>query len=171
MCRESLIDFSKYKVSEDGTIFSKFTNKKLKGTYCNGYIQIVLKCIDSKQRHFYWHRVIYFYFKGDIPQGMEINHIDENKLNNTISNLNLMTHKENNNWGTHNERSAKANTNHQKTSKKVYQYTLDGTLIKEWPSTRECERKGFDHSSVYKCCLGKPNYNTYKGYLWSYIPM
>ena len=51
-------------------------------------------------------------------------------------------------------------------SKKVYQYDLEGNLIKEWPSTRECGRNGFGSYYVSRCCLGK--IKTYKGYIWSY---
>ena len=76
-----------------------------------------------------------------------------------------VTYKENNDYGTHNERVAKANTNG-KLSKKVLQLSLSGDLIKEWESTQECGRNGFDHSAVAKCCRGeKPQY---KGFLWMY---
>ena len=54
-----------------------------------------------------------------------------------------------------------------KVSKKVYQYTLDGTFIKEWPSTAECGRNGFNQGHVASCCRGDKK--QYKGYLWKYI--
>lgn len=56
-----------------------------------------------------------------------------------------------------------------KLSKKVYQYTLDGQLVKVWESTKECGRNGFDQSAVGKCCNGKMQ--KYKGYKWSYKPL
>ena len=71
------------------------------------------------------------------------------------------TYEENNNYGTHNERIAKAR------SKRVLQLSLSGELIREWPSTREIERQlGFDHSNVVICCLGK--LKTAYGFLWMY---
>ena len=40
------------------------------------------------------HRAVYHYYFGDIPEGYEIHHIDENKANNDISNLVMMTKSE-----------------------------------------------------------------------------
>ena len=37
------------------------------------------------------HRAVYHYYFGDIPEGYEIHHIDENKANNDISNLVMLT--------------------------------------------------------------------------------
>lgn len=46
--------------------------------------------------------------KGAIPEGMQINHKDENKANNCIDNLELMTNKENSSYGTRNARISKS---------------------------------------------------------------
>ena len=59
--------------------------------------------------------------------------------------------------------------NREDMSKQVYQYTLDGELVKVWPSIRECERNGFNHGNVSQCCNGK--LKTCKGYKWSYNPL
>ena len=53
-----------------------------------------------------------------------------------------------------------------KMSKKVLQFTLDGVFIREWESTMECERNGFNHSAVGKCCQGKRK-SAY-GFKWCY---
>lgn len=53
--------------------------------------------------------------------------------------------------------------------KKVYQYTLDGELVKIWNSTKECGRNGFCQTRVAACCRGEQK--TYKGYRWSYVPL
>lgn len=41
------------------------------------------------------HRVVWTFFNVSIPEGYEINHIDGNKFNNRIENLELVTHLEN----------------------------------------------------------------------------
>lgn len=54
-------------------------------------------------------------------------------------------------------------TNRADLSKKVYQYDLNGELVKVWPSMREASRNGFDKASVaYHIKNGKP----YKGFIW-----
>lgn len=54
-------------------------------------------------------------------------------------------------------------------SKKVYQYTLSGELVKVWKSTQECGRNGYNQSNVASCCRG--NLKTYKAFQWSYEPI
>lgn len=73
--------------------------------------------------------------------------------------------KYNHNYGTINERISKANTNG-KLSKPVLQLSLTGELIREYPSVRECERNGFEHSGVIRCCNGKQR--THRGFKFMY---
>ena len=112
----------------------------------------------------------------NLPQ---VNHKDENKENNYIhinedgsvnlekSNLEWCTAKYNVRYGTRMER----------VSKKVYQYTMDGELVKIWSSTAECGRNGFSQTKVSDCCNGGyysesrgkwHTVNSHKGYKWSY---
>lgn len=46
------------------------------------------------------HRLVWESFNGKIPDGLQVNHIDEIKDDNRLANLDLMTAKENINWGT-----------------------------------------------------------------------
>ena len=55
--------------------------------------------MDGKERSLYIHTALWIYFNGDIPEGYEINHRDLNQNNNTLSNLELLTHRENMNYG------------------------------------------------------------------------
>ena len=50
---------------------------------------------NNKRIHYYVHRFVFECFKGEIPKGMEIDHVDGDKKNNSISNLQLLSHKEN----------------------------------------------------------------------------
>ena len=122
---------------------------------------------DAKGKKYMVHRLVYQTFIGDIPDDLQVNHIDENKENNHVGNLNLMTSKENINWGTHNERVSKQLRNGI-TSKMVYQYTQDGKLVKVWESTKECGRNGFDQSRIAELCRGSKRRKTHKGYIWKY---
>ena len=69
----------------------------------NGYFKVSL-CKNGKPISKDVHRLVYEAFNGKILDNMQVNHIDENKTNNTLSNLNLLTPKENTNWGTAIER-------------------------------------------------------------------
>ncbi|MBR0060392.1 MAG: HNH endonuclease, partial [Selenomonadaceae bacterium] len=44
-------------------------------------------------------RVVWTYYNGEIPDGYEIHHVDENKANDDISNLQMMTKSEH--WKIH----------------------------------------------------------------------
>lgn len=59
-----------------------------------GYLQIRLSREGKRKAH-YVHRIVWETFHGPIPEGYEINHIDHNKSNNSLGNLELVTHSEN----------------------------------------------------------------------------
>ena len=50
---------------------------------------------NGKQRLIGLHNVIYAWYKGELPLGYDVDHIDNNPLNNNIDNLQLLTHEEN----------------------------------------------------------------------------
>jgi hypothetical protein len=59
-----------------------------------GYQQIGLR-LNRRRYNVYIHRLVWETFKGDIPNGYEINHIDHNKRNNNLDNLELVSHSTN----------------------------------------------------------------------------
>ena len=124
-------------------------------TNSSGYLFVKL-CKDGITKTYYVHRLVAEAFIPNPNNYKEVNHKDECKTNNVVTNLEWCDSKYNNNYGTRTE----------KCSKKVYQYTLDEQFIKEWPSTMECGRNGFNQGSVVACCQGK--LKKYKGFIWSY---
>ena len=160
------VNEEKYVFKEDG-IYSKYFNKKLTGhVTVDGYVLLSPQCEDGKAHSSYYHIFMWEHFNGEVPDGMQINHIDENKENNCIWNLELLTPKENCNYG---NRTAK-NIANRDAKRSVYQYSLNGELISTFNSVREAERKtGFTCSNISKACRGL--FKTYKGYKWSYTPL
>lgn len=85
---------TRYMVSNYGRVMNAETNKVLKGKKTdNGYIQYCLT-FDNKKRSMVSHRLCYEVWKGYISE--TINHIDGNKSNNHISNLEDISQAENN---------------------------------------------------------------------------
>ena len=166
-------NYTKYEVFEDGRIYSYSRNKFLKPvTTKDGYQRVGLTDNEGKAKLYYVHRVVYESFTGKpIPEGMQCNHISESKDENFFANINLMTCKQNNNWGTRNERVAKSNTNNKKISKAVGAFK-DGKLVLSFPSIAEAQRQGFNQGAVSYCCRNcylREGNNVFKGYEWKYI--
>lgn len=59
---------------------------------------------DGSHRDYTVHRLVYFTFHPDADTMLEVNHIDEDITNNNLTNLVLLSSKDNSNWGTRNER-------------------------------------------------------------------
>lgn len=119
------------------------------------------------------HRLIALHFI-DNPEPIlytEINHKDGNPSNNSIENLEWCSRSQNQKHrydvlghvgalsGRYNEKFSG--------SKDVYQFTMEGALIRSFPSTREAARNGFSSNCVARCCRGERSH--FKGYKWSYI--
>lgn len=101
--------FSNYEIyPETGQVWSYKTKRYIGAKQTNGYIKCNLRNDNKETIQTSLHRIIWIAVNGAIPDGMQVNHIDENKDNNCISNLNLMTPKENINYGTGKERKAKS---------------------------------------------------------------
>lgn len=87
-------NFTHYILYSNGRVWNTRTERFLgERTNKQGYIYVRLKDDQGFNHECYLHRLIYEAFKGEIPQGLQINHIDENKQNNDINNLELVTAK------------------------------------------------------------------------------
>lgn len=95
---KQLLDFPDYYADEDGNIFNKKGHRISPFVDTTGYWQMKLRK-NKKVHHVRPHRHIYEAFNGKIPDGMQINHKDGNKLNNKLSNLEIVTNKENTQHG------------------------------------------------------------------------
>ena len=60
------------------------------------------------------HRLVMLAFVGKPQEGYEVNHIDENRANSRLENLEYVTHKQNCNHGTHNLKLSKSLTGKRK---------------------------------------------------------
>ncbi|WP_353891834.1 NUMOD4 motif-containing HNH endonuclease [Lactococcus lactis subsp. lactis] len=96
------------------------------------------------------HRLVAQAFIPNTENKPEVNHIDEDKGNNSVENLEWNTHEENSNHGTKNIRSAN------KQSMAVIGVDERGNIVEIHSSLRSAERlTGFGHASISACTNGK----------------
>ena len=88
--------FDRYAANKNGDIINVKTKKNIKMINCNGYLcfNIYDKKLE-KPNVYYQHRFVYEVFRGPIPRCFEVDHINENKYDNRIKKLQLLTHKQN----------------------------------------------------------------------------
>lgn len=91
---KTITGFEDYKISEDGKIFAVKLNKYLK-PFSNGLGYLAVKLRKNGQRKMqYIHRLVAQEYIASCV-GLDINHKDGVKSNNTVSNLEVVTHKQN----------------------------------------------------------------------------
>jgi hypothetical protein len=88
---KSLDRYIKYSDRKPVFVKGKSMNPSIK---TNGYLSVMLT-LDGTHKRYFVHRIVYLTFKDEINKSLEINHIDGNKKNNRLENLEAITHKEN----------------------------------------------------------------------------
>ena len=142
-----------------GHINANRLNKK------TGYLQVSLYK-NNKHKNHTVHRLVAYMFIPNPNNLPEVNHKDEDKTNNMVSNLEWCDHIYNN---TYNGKGLKIGV---KLGKKVNQYSLTDCYIDTYASSKEAERvlKSMDikvsSRTILKCCKGKAK--TSGGFKWSY---
>lgn len=170
-----------YQVSNTGKIKSLFRYKKeLKPNITRGGYATVELFKDKKSKRLLIHRIVAFAFIENASNLPQVNHIDENKLNNNVENLEWQTAKENMNYGTRLERQIKntdfskniykenARKNGKVVSKSVLQFDKMGNFLNRYDSGKEASKKtNLNHSHIMECCAGK-RYKSVGGFIWKY---
>lgn len=88
-------DFPNYQIDTNGDIQNLRTGRILKtGKNQKGYHHITLSN-KGKSKTTTIHKLVFTTYIGQTKKGYDINHIDGNKNNNSVSNLELITRKEN----------------------------------------------------------------------------
>lgn len=146
--------------------------KLLKSSKSNlGYYKIQLYK-DGKSKMFYIHRLVALLFINNPDNKTQVNHIDGNKANNAVDNLEWVTPKENISHAIDNGlfyyapmKGKKGKSN--PTSKTIHQYDLNGNFIAEYCGISEAARiLNINASCISLALLGK--HKTCKGYVWKY---
>lgn len=154
-----------YQVSDLGRVKRGTSGRILKGYKITGDYLGVKLCKNNIKSTQKIHRLVAQAFIPNPENKPQVNHIDEDKTNNVVSNLEWMTATENNNYGTRNERAAK-------TISKLKSIPIIATNIKtgefqEFNSTKECARQLGLHTSNITAVL-KGRLKQTGGYTFKY---
>lgn len=174
---------NKYWVSNLGRIKSNYSGGKIISFQKNedGYFKVSLYK-KGKTKSFLVHRLVALHFIPN-PRGVNtINHIDGNKENNCVDNLEWCTQKEN---MIHAEKNGLLNHPFGANSGKstsFFQFSTKGELIKHWGCINDCARFLYEHNLEAKkfsnvrslaACISK-NLNLKQhiccGYIFSFYP-
>ena len=164
-----------YKISNTGKVLSlkrilhtsyhnrlHVTNERILKSHItrNGY-ELVSLNKDNKKDRYLVHRLVAEAFIPNPKSLPQVNHKDENKLNNHIENLEWCTAKYNGEYSRTLQKAYAA------IKRKVTQYTKTNVFIKTFESATYASRQtGIKQSSITLACQGK--YKTAGGYVWKY---
>ena len=131
-----------YSITSCGRICFHRSKKFLKPVIDRTNYYVVTLSKNNKKKKFLIHRlVLETYLPVDQMELLEVNHKDENKLNNCLNDLEWVTKKQNINYGSRNNRAGEkikiANTNNPKLSYPIYCEELN----QEFLSIREAARQ------------------------------
>lgn len=141
-----------YEVSTKGRVRNKKTNRIFIGKNNSaGYRAVTLKGNDYNI-----HRLVALAFIPN-PQNLpQVDHVDENKGNNDVSNLRWVTSSENVRHSIY------------KQCCKIKQIDKDGNLINIWDSCHQIERElGYQRGNIIGACKGRQQYS--HGFKWEYM--
>lgn len=142
----------KYKISDNGKVRNSKNNNILKGSINNrGYISVSLyNNITKKTKCFKVHRLVAQEFIPNYQNYKEVNHIDGNKLNNNVNNLEWCNRKENM------VHAAKNNLVKNGKEHSIIQLDMNLHYINIYQSAKIAGQKlNIPPQSILKCCHNK----------------
>lgn len=157
--------YPNYEVSNLGNVKSlnyNHTNKEkvISPTLRNSYHSVQLYNENGFKRCNV-HRLVAEAFIPNPNNLPQVNHINENKTDNRVENLEWCTRQYNCNYGERNKKISKG------CKKKIIQYSKNGKIMKEWGSLTEASKTlNISLSDISLCCRDK--LKSAGGYKWKY---
>lgn len=125
-----------------------------------GYERLILYK-DRKSKHILVHRIVAMAFIPNPNNYPQVNHKDEDKSNNDVTNIEWCSPKYNSNYGT------RAKRRLEKMKKPIIQMTMDGDFVKKYDSIKHAvDAIGLKSSSISAACRGIKI--SAGGYKWRY---
>ena len=164
-----------YEVLSNGTVWSNKTHRFLRPAISSTGYETVSLMVDGSPKTMLVHRLVAKTYLPN-PDGLPVvNHIDENKLNNDVSNLEWCTQEHNANWGSGIDRHRKSYgiERMRETAKNARKYgfpkkrTVNLTTGDEYESALEASKAtGIHQGNISACCNGRCK--TAGGFKWAY---
>ena len=114
---------------------------------------------NNKKKLYSIHRLVAEAFIPNPNNYNEINHKDENILNNCVDNLEWCSRSYNINYGTRTQKTI------DKVCKAILQYDMQGNFIKELKTMNDAVRY---YNNAHICSVCKGNRKNASGYIWRY---
>lgn len=160
---EKIKEFPQYEINTKGQVRNSKGKILSQSISNNGYYRVHL-CKDRKAKWYAVHKLVAQTFIPNPLHLPEVNHKDENKLNNNVDNLEWCNSKYNTNYGTRNKRISNTQTNNKKLSQPVE--CVETNVI--YPSIMGAQRQtGIFNTAIGKVCKGERK--TAGHYHWVYI--
>lgn len=132
-----------------------------------GYFQVSL-CKDGDIKKIDVHRIIANTFLENKENLPCVNHKDETRVNNEVTNLEFCTHKYNINYGTTIKRMKNSIRSKPNKTRSVSQFDFNGKKIKTYDCLSDVLKDGFLPCCVQSCCNTKTKDLTHKKFIWVY---
>lgn len=149
-----------YQIDENGNLYNELTKKYPKGWVNKVGYRMYYVNFNGIKKQLYAHRMVAETFIPNPLNKTCVNHIDGNKLNNNINNLEWVSKKENNNHA--------LKTGLNNLYKKIYCYDKNKTLVCIYDSIQIASKmSGFSENSISNCTNSEKKTLTC-GYYWSF---
>ena len=133
-----------------------------------GYLRVGLKA-NGKEENYFVHRLVAEAFIPNPNHYSCINHKDENRSNNCVSNLEWCSYKYNNDYGNRKSKVFQSRETNKKGFKRVRQYSLDGCFLHEYASAYHAARAlKMCAPNIGKCCRMNSSKYQAHGFLWRF---
>lgn len=158
-----IANYHNYEISNFGSVRNIKTKRLIKKSiHYLGYVRYAL-FNNSKRTYVYAHRLVANHFLENASNLKEVNHVDGNKQNNNIENLEWTSKQQNTDHAINNGLKSKIIQK----SKQVKQYSLNGDLIQVFESSRSAAKiLQISQSGISAACNEK--IHTYKNFIWKY---
>ena len=152
-----------YYITNDGKCYNSNTGNYLKGqvNHKNGYLSYNLTLPDGRKKRCYAHRLVAIAYIENKENKKEVNHIDGNKLNNCIDNLE---------WVSSSENKQHALENELRKFDHVFCFSKDKKLVAEYLNISDAAAAAKISYSLIWQELHKDTKALSGGFYWSYSP-